>query len=254
MVLARYSRKLGSQPIALAVAFTILCLQSCGDSEGSSSAGQLKDEQRVMTVTLEATAPAREADKLNFNGNVPIPNDPAIWPVEGCKPFVRDLQPGSTYAASTSDETERVFVMPGTESKTLRIPSRFLGSNFNVVSLRLSVFQEETVFIQFMQKGKAVITSNAVTIQGAREPQVVLFPLPHARLQRDPFDELSVRVDGRGGLFVVHDVEFYSRPISSWLPDPDAPADLIAVGSDLRRGVGLSNLDQRSEVVGLEED
>ena len=50
-----------------------------------------------------------------------------------------------------------------------------------------------------------------------------------------------MRVDGRGGLFVVHDVEFYSRPISSWLPDPDLPADLIAVGSDLRRGVGLSN-------------
>ena len=131
--------------------------------------------------------------------------------------------------------------MPGTESKTLRIPSRFLGSNFNVVSLRVSVFQEETLFIQFMQKGNAVITSNAVTIQGGREPQVVLFPLPHARLQREPLDELSVRVDGRGGLFVVHDVEFYSRPISSWLPDPDLPADLIAVGSDLRRGVGLSN-------------
>ncbi len=241
MVLARHTHKLRRQPIALAVAFALICLQSCGDPAGVSSDGQLRDNQRVMTVALEATTPPREADKLSLIGNVPIPNKAEMWPTEGCTPFVRDLQPGSSYSANVSDEPERVFIMPGTESKTLRIPSRFLGANFNVVSLRVSVFKEETVFIQFMQKGKAVITSNAVTVQGGAGPQVILFPLPHARLQRDPLDELSVRVDGRGGIFAIHDVEFYSRPISSWLPDPSLPAELIPVGSDLRRGVGLSN-------------
>ena len=89
MVFDRHTLKLGSQPTALAVALTLLCLQSCGDSEGSPSKEQLREDQRVITVPLEATAPLREADKLNFIGNVPIPNKAEIWPVEGCKPFVR---------------------------------------------------------------------------------------------------------------------------------------------------------------------
>ena len=70
-----------------------------------------------------------------------------------------------------------------------------------------------------------------------------------------PFDQLSVRIDGRGGIFVIHDVEFYSRPISSWLPNPDKGVELIAVGSDLRRGVGLSNFrGVRGEFTAPEND
>ena len=226
---------------ALALAVTTLCLQSCGEMESNATETSLRDSQRVQTVTLVPTTPSRADDKLHFVGNVPIPEEVALWSSEGCEPFVRDLPPGSVYTASNSDETERVFVLPGTESKTLRIPGRFLGTSFNVVSLRLSVFQEETVFIQFMRDGKPALTSNAMSIKGSREPQVLMFPLPHARLQQEPFDELSVRIDGRGGILAIHDVEFYSRPISSWLPDPSLPADLIAVENDLRRGVGLSN-------------
>jgi len=242
MVHARHSLKLGSHPTALAVACALLCLSGCGEVDDAPvSKHQLDDHQRVRPVALEAIAPARDEDKLKSMGNVPIPNEASDWPVDGCEAFVRDLPPDSTYATRGSDETVRVFVLPGTESKTVRISQRFIGSNFNVVGLRVSVFQEETVFIQFMEKGKAVLSSNAVTINGGREPQVILFPLPQSRLHAMPFDQLSVRIDGRGGIFVIHDVEFYSRPISSWLPDPEEAPELVAVGSDLRRGVGLSS-------------
>ncbi|MCH2107652.1 MAG: hypothetical protein MK291_13550, partial [Planctomycetes bacterium] len=239
MVLDRHNPRNRSKAFALAA--TLLCLQSCGDPADVSQGASLRDSQRVMSVALEPTAPAREDDKLHFVGNVPVPDDAALWSVEGCKPFIRDLPPGSTYSSPSSDETERVFVMPGTESKTLSIPGRYLGTSFNVVSLQVSVFRGETVFLQFKRDGKPVLTSNAMSVRGNGEPQVLLFPIPHMRLHREPFDELSVRIDGRGGIFVVHNVEFYSRPISSWLPDPALPADLIAVGNDLRRGVGLSN-------------
>jgi len=255
MVPVRHSSKIGRNATALVVACALLLLASCGEDDGAIQSQQLDDHERVRSVALEATSPARGEDKLDSIGNVPIPNNPAAWTVEGCKPFVRDLPPGSRYAANAGDEIERVFVLPGTDSKTLRIPGRFIGSTFNVVGLRVSVFQEETVFIQFMENGNSVLGSNAVTIQGGREPQVILFPLPQSRLHAMPFDQLSVRIDGRGGIFAIHDVEFYSRPISSWLPNPDKGVELIAVGSDLRRGVGLSNFrGVRGEFTAPEND
>jgi hypothetical protein len=132
--------------------------------------------------------------------------------------------------------------MSGTAPKTVHIPGSFLGTSFNVVALEITVRMKELVSIQFLTDGKPIIGSRGIALEGAATSQVLLFPVAQSRLHAKPFDTLEVQVKGGGGEIAIHDVALLSRPISSWLPDPDKPADLIALGDDLRRGVGLSSL------------
>ena len=235
MVSVRNQRILGRRFAAAAFTCALLFTSGCGSEEHASVTKELAEHQRVRSVQLDATSPAREENTLRPIARLDIPDTADAWETEGSKPFVRNLPPNS------ADETERVFALPGKESKTLRVPGRYLGTTFNIVALRVSVFQEETIFVQFLRDGKPVIGSNAVTVSGGPDPHVLLFPLPQSRLHRDPFDTLSVRIDGRGGILAIHDIDLLARPISSWLPDPSDGRELIAVGGDLRRGVGLSN-------------
>jgi len=233
----------------LTLSVTLLLLSGCGSEGDTSATHQLADHQRVHAVPLEPTSPLREEDTLRpvvsleipDEANINLPNKETSWQIEGCVPFVRELKPSKAQASSGEFPTERVIALPGKQTKSLKIPGRFLGTTFNMVALRVSVFAEETIFVQFLREGKPIIGSSAITVRESGDPQVLLFQLPQTRLSPSPFDELLIRIDGRGGIIAFHDIDLLDRPISAWLPDPAGDNDLIAIGGDLRRGVGLSS-------------
>jgi arylsulfatase A-like enzyme len=249
MVPARNTRTLSVDITTITLSAALLLLCGCGSVEDTSagSGHVLRDNQRVRAVSLKPTSPLREEDVLRpvvsleipDEAHINLPNKETSWQIEGCVPFVREIP--TAHQTQDSSITERVIALPGKESKSIRVPGRFLGTTFNVVALRVSVFAEETIFVQFLQNGKPVIGSSAVTVRGSRDPQVLLFDLPESRLNVTPFDELLVRVDGHGGIIAFHNIDLLARPISAWLPNPDEERDLIAVGGDLRRGVGFSS-------------
>lgn len=247
MVPARNTRTLSVDITTLTLIAALLLLCGCGTEADTGASNVLRDSQRVRAVSLEPTSPLREADVLRpvvsleipDEANINLPSKQTSWQVEGCVPFVREITPRNQ--KQDSSITERVIALPGKESKSIRIPGRFLGTTFNMVALRVSVFAEETIFVQFLREGKPAIGSSAVTVRGSGDPQVLLFDLPESRLSATPFDELLVRIDGRGGIIAFHNIDLLTRPISAWLPNPDEEQDLIAVGGDLRRGVGFSS-------------
>ena len=229
--------------LMLSLALLLLC--GCGAKESDGLSTELADSQHVRSVSLTPTSPRREKDALRTVVSLEIPNEADLnlpnkkssWQVEGCVPFVREIK----RKADDGQPLERVIALPGKETKSIRIPGRFLGTTFNMVALRTSVFAEESIFVQFLRDGKAVIGSSAVTLRGSGDPQVIVFDLPATRLNSKPFDELLIRVDGRGGIMARHDIDLLARPISSWLPDPEEGQDLVAIGGDMRRGTGLSS-------------
>lgn len=224
-------RRNGAGALYLLTAGTLALCAGCsrGDVEAGSGAGPGSVRRLDM-------APASAAGEQGIHSveRLEVPETVEPWIVHGGHAEARTARPGS--------DVERILVIYGHEAKSILIPGHFPSHSFNRLAVKVQVSKHETLQLQAIKDGRVVFGSRtAVAPASIAEPAVVLLDLPQARRIKTDLDTLRINILGRSGQVAVHWVELLYQPVSEWLPDPREPPQLVTVGAEARRGLGLSS-------------
>ncbi|MFT5050768.1 MAG: arylsulfatase A-like enzyme [Chlamydiales bacterium] len=126
------------------------------------------------------------------------------------------------------------------EPKQISIPVSIPATSINEIVVLLRTFNRETVQVFLKREGRPVAVSDAVSVASAT--RALTFSFPKLRQLEGDIDEILIRVDSLTKTMLLFGVIAQHRPISTFLPGPEA--DLVAIRSNLddaRRGVGLTS-------------
>lgn len=132
---------------------------------------------------------------------------------------------------------ERLLACDGQEPKSIEIPLKE-PRRFTHVATRLLIRRGDALAVELAQEGRTVhLAEVPLGLDERTQTIVVEFPL-----YVDTFACDSMRLVVRGGGPVVFGrVDLIDMPLVDRLPRPERGADMITIGDDLRRGVGLSS-------------
>jgi arylsulfatase A-like enzyme len=129
------------------------------------------------------------------------------------------------------------LMLDGAGPKSLRIPLR-PGRAFDVVRPRLLIRRVDALEVELWSGDERLHYAESPLVAGtALQAATIEVPLAIEAAQADA---LVLRVRGAGPV-VYASVDLLEMPLEDRLPDVQRGAELIAIGDDLRRGVGLSS-------------
>ena len=146
--------------------------------------------------------------------------------------------------ASESSLSLSIFsqeVLSGRDLVSRDYAGPFPARSFNQVAITLVSKEPNDVGIGVVRDGKVVRNAGVVRVRPRQTEQTVVFDLP--RLRRDSKDVDALRlafIDLQGSVRLVG-IDLLLRPDAGWLPDPAGAPQLVTVGNEGRRAIGLSS-------------
>ncbi|MHC4846265.1 MAG: sulfatase family protein [Planctomycetota bacterium] len=96
------------------------------------------------------------------------------------------------------------------------------------------------VRLEFWRFGEVEWRTENVVVAADGELRRVTLGIPFRMRDRDPFEAMSVRFDGDARSVDVRTIELVSRHPASLVPDPGGDPELVLVGDEARRAVGVA--------------
>ena len=138
------------------------------------------------------------------------------------------------------ENRELMLLLRGNGEKKIDIAGEFDPASFNRVIVRFLAFTQEAIQIVFLRDGKEVRRSNTQVTSSSPDPQSLVFEMPETRNIALPFDQIRVLVEGLSKPSALFSIDLIKRPMSAWLPAPEAPAS-VEIGIESRTAMGLSS-------------
>ncbi len=224
---------------ALAASFLALVLVAgCGgDGVPAPERGRL---ERLELGFAGSAAPQLEAQCIAC---IEVPAELPPWKIRSDEKLVR------TVGNPAEGGYHVLLVRPPEGGARIEVPGPFDPTTFNLVVLRLQCLQGADVRVSALRSGKAPVLGEGSTksLPPRKGVQEVAFEMPELRSESELIDALGIVFleDGSekrpGPLLGLVSVELRHRPWSAWLPSPDAPAQMVAVGSEMRPAKSLSS-------------
>ncbi len=230
-----------ARQVVLAVACgAALLVPGCSCSGRDSSPRPLSDGEPVLEhITLRAAEPrAQPALEPVIVGEFTPPLELEPWQAEANHKAVRLVQlPGVA-------EPVKLLILKGEGRKRVLVPGTYDPRAFNRIALRVVCDRREDVQIICRNKGRNLVFSDSLSVEGSRDPVMLVFDLPTLRRLRQPFDEILVTFAGKARLAAIEKIALLHRPLESFLPAAGGAPELVQIRPDrveLRRGVALSS-------------
>ena len=236
---ARARRRAPRLAFVLGLASTLLLpgfallLAGCGDvapAGAPASSTNLRLPLRLAADAASIAAPALYASH-------DLLAERAQWNIEA--PEVTDaLPPGAT-----GNESRRLLQLHATRTDQLvrlTLPGPLDVERFDSVELMVAFNGHGAVRVELGRQGEMVAQTDAVMLRSGKDPAHVAVTLPRELLAAGPFDALALRFDGDARTIGVRHVDLVDRSPAALLPDAAHEPELIKLGDEARRGVGLA--------------
>ena len=132
--------------------------------------------------------------------------------------------------------------MPGSaraKSATIRIERPIDPASFQRVVVRFQSRGSCFLTLQLESRSSSVAHDEPQPIEAQESAQSLILDLPDNAQRADPFEALTLSIEGAFRSFWVESIDFVDRPLEHWLPDPNEGARLFDCASEARRSVGL---------------
>ncbi len=205
----------------------LVFIPSCGS--GLDGGGV---RSRLQTLVLQAVGEGSEnREPRRYRRLYPEPDTP--WVKRGAS---ASYEPGPT--TLDGGESKRL-VLRGADEALLRIPGDFDSRAFNGVALQLSVRQPVALVLAFVQNRQELPFTVLVSPEAREGPQVLRFACPELATVEGPIQMITLRTRGRAGELTIDWLDLFWQAPESLLPSASSGAELVRMGGDARRGVGL---------------
>ena len=176
--------------------------------------------------------PARISPTLLERIEVPV--ELSTWRVDADQASLVD------YAHPPGSEPIRTLRLASQSVRYVYVPGTFDPAGFNRVRVEMRTTFDVRVGVFMRRDGEQVVAARPTLVPRSDVLRSEEFELPGNRLQSEPFDELVVALQGGRGMAQLASLELEHRPDHSVLPSAGGPFELVDVGGEARRGVGLS--------------
>lgn len=161
-----------------------------------------------------------------------VPEKHPDWRVRGARSKVVQI-------ATAEGGQERALHLTTSRAMTVSIPGEFEPASFNRVVVVLEVQHRAELELRLVRDSEIVHTAHSEMFVGEDEVLTIPFEFDDLAGETEPFDELVLNfLRARGSISLIS-VALLKTPAASWLPDPALPPQLIEIGTERRRGVGL---------------
>jgi len=157
------------------------------------------------------------------------------------------------FEAPQADTAKRAAALGGADERVLRLSADLSEQMVRVIrkepvdtrlvnEVRLDVVfrGHGGVRLEFWRFGEVQWRTENVVVAADGETRRVTLGIPFRMRDRDPFEAMSVRFDGDARSVDVREIELVSRHPASLVPDPAASPELVLVGDEARRAVGVA--------------
>ena len=156
------------------------------------------------------------------------------------------IKQGAPEIVSASGDPERrsLFVR-GHENALISIPLPRDAGHFNRIAVTVQTHSTDSkrgLRLNLLLETGRVIVGDGVVPELVKHSQTLFFDFPHARFLEGEPRRIYLRTFGPKVNLSVERIDLIDSPLSSWLPDPYQGPDLVTIGEEARRSVGLSSL------------
>lgn len=196
-------------------------LAACSDGARGPAHYERLRLARAVPLSASDIPRARVVQTLTVDGGTP-------WqlPERGC-----ERVPGEHGGTSVACR--------GRGKRVLGIPYTLQPASFNRIEVRGIFPGVHTVKMTLRRKDGSDFAPPSMATAHKSGVQSVAFDMPRLYLQPRPFDELVLDITGPEPYFQIDGVDLVYEPLSLKLPDPDGEPDLVDVGGESRRAVGI---------------
>lgn len=207
---------------------------SCGrDAQRDASGGSTAARYERLELTPIADPVEREP-RIFARFDLGGPTEPA-----GLEVAARSTR---KVELSASDGTPAIPALElrgdGEVSVTFRRP--YPAGSFNRALVSVQVARREEIELRFWRDGERVHHFESQIFVGEGELRTLAFDLGELLMgEAKPLDAVSVHCLRARSPVALASVTLLFEPAAGWLPDPAGPAELVAIGNERRRAVGL---------------
>ncbi len=202
---------------------------SCG--EGTEERSRPAQPLHFASLKLQADPP-RPTERAIERYRLLVPDPTKPWTVNEKFHAPQLISDG---------ETEKyVLALDQKETAKINLIGPFDGRAFNTVAIEVETQRKTEFTLRFVSAGKLLDIQGTARSKGGTDKQVLQFQLPTLYKATEKIGRMRLICTGPLHDFRLHSVDLLHKPLDLLLPSPDSGADLILVGEEKRRGVGLS--------------
>lgn len=222
----------------LALAVLLPFFAACGGEQpptrGAAVPPDLLEGVRRLPLELTGATPRTQPTVV---ARFDAANGMSEWRVPG--DVVGTIErPRGDSTGSSPGESPDVFILPRARHNSVGILGPFDPRSFNEVLVSLEVDHAKDVGL-ILRRGSHLFLETDRQRVRADTPVTIVFELSGLRGEVEPFDEIGVLVSGPPGYVGLASVTLLQRPLAARLPDPSGGGELVRIGAESQRAVGL---------------
>ncbi|MFT4538334.1 MAG: arylsulfatase A-like enzyme [Planctomycetota bacterium] len=137
-----------------------------------------------------------------------------------------------------SNAVSVMHLSKGTKA-TLSRRGPFEPESFNSLLLGCECTSYFSVSVQLYSRRKLVLSSRTRSIAPSNGLAPIVFEMPRAAALKKPVDQIVLKFTGVQRPVRMNSLDLLKRPMLSYLPDASSGGELVALGGESRRAVGL---------------
>ncbi|MFT7487280.1 MAG: arylsulfatase A-like enzyme [Candidatus Paceibacteria bacterium] len=227
-------------PLGLALAIS---LSSCGDK--SIDGGGAENAAMLEFLELGIVGGAGVDDEIQVVKSLKV-QESEDWTVSGCVKKVEQIN-----LKAIKGRIPSLTLSVHEDSSQLTIPGPYDASEFNLIAVHVYWTHKWEVTVELNADNKTLARTTPQVISPGGGPQTLLFNLPQTRLIDQQIDELVVRFTNCDRPLNILSVDLLRQPDHSFLPSANSGPQLVTVGQEMRRAVGVAtNLELGTTLMG----